>query len=149
MAPKEDDTIELDGARVAAEILKFLPKAHQERLVAAIQERSPEAAAKIEDSFFQLRDITKLPSRIVETLVREVEHRDLVLSMRLAEPEVNDVLERHMSTRKKTMVRGDLTALGEVSEHELLRAKRRVLRKVSQLSFHQTESRKAGRSFLA
>ena len=127
----QDETV--DGARIAADILRHMEPDDQDRLLVAIQRKSPEVAAKLEDSLFNLQSLTALPDRAVQHILREVPIRDVVLSMKAADPEVKEKLWDTMSEYKQQLVREEFAALPATRSTDVHAAQRRIMRKVQEL----------------
>jgi len=127
----EDEKI--DGVRIAADILNKMSSANKERIVKEIQQKHPEIAEKIESNLFNFSDIAELTSQGVQVLIKEVEHDDLVLSLKTASSEVKEVLFNSMTERKQKLVEDDFEALSPVRPVQVEDAQKRILAKLDEL----------------
>jgi flagellar motor switch protein FliG len=110
----KDDTIQIDGAAVAARILGKMPAADRKRIVESIRVLNPESAVKIETIILTqalppitkktsiparasvpakkparpIAEVTSLSDRDLQDILREVPQQDVVLSLKNATPEV-------------------------------------------------------------
>ena len=129
----ENEDEKVNGPRIAAQILKNMKLSSKEKIVKAIEKRSPGLAKSINDNLFRFDDIIELTPQGVQTLVKEVEHDDLVLSLKLASPKAKEVILQNMSERKKNLVESDFESLGQVRKSEVEDAQKRILGVLEQL----------------
>lgn len=123
----------VDGARIAAEILKRMPSKDQKRLVKAIQQESPQIAQKIEKNLFNFDDLTTLTPKSLQILINQVSHQDLVISLKTASEGVKNVLYSNMTDRKRQLVEADFAALTPMRISDVEAAQRRILEKMEEL----------------
>ena len=131
MIRSEDERV--DGPKIAAQILKNMNLSNKEKIVKAIEAREPGLAKKINENLLNFDDILELTPQGVQTLIKEVEHGDLVLSFKLASADVQTLLLRNMSERKKAIVKSDFEDLGPVRKSDAEDAQRRILDKLDDL----------------
>ena len=113
--------------------MKKMPLAQKDKLVKAIQDSSPEIAAKIEQNLFHFDDIADLTPQSVQILLKEVDQKDLVLSLKAASAKVKEALYRNMSQRKRQIVDDDLKVIGQTPLAQVQEAQRRILDKIDEL----------------
>ncbi|MDZ4784805.1 MAG: FliG C-terminal domain-containing protein, partial [bacterium] len=123
----------VDGPRIAAQILKTLRFSHKERLVQAIVAKAPTLARKIVASLFNFDDISELTPQGIQTLIKEVDHSDLVLSFKLTSNTTQKVILENMSERKRNMLQSDFESLPPVKKAEVEDAQKRILTKLDEL----------------
>lgn len=123
----------VDGAKIAAQILSSMKSAHKEKLVNAIQRADPTIAAKIQEKMLRFDDIAELTPPGVQLLIKEVQHSDLVLSLKTAGPAVKEVLFKNMSERKRQTINEDLAALPPTKLSDIEEAQMRIARKLDEL----------------
>jgi len=131
MAEGEDEKV--NGPRIAAQILKSMNLSAKDRIVKTIEARSPRLAQKINENLFNFDDINELTPQGVQTLIKEIDHDDLVMSFKLATSEVKAILIQNMSERKRAMVESDLESMPPVKKLEVEDAQRRILVKLDEL----------------
>lgn len=133
--PEDDKSPDevVDGAGIAAKILNSMRPAARERIVKAIQAAQPEVAVKIEEKLFNFEEISDLQPQSVQILIKEIEHRDLVLSLKTASENVKKVLFENMSDRRRQIVEEDFSALPQVKLRDVEEAQRRIMTKLSAL----------------
>ena len=129
----KDDSEDINGAKIAAQILSRMNRATQERLRRQIEERAPEISVKIEANMFRFDDIADLHGPGVQVLVQNISHQDLVLSLKTASSKVKAKFLENISQRKQQMVEEDVDALGPQTVSEVEDAQRRILVKLDEL----------------
>jgi flagellar motor switch protein FliG len=123
----------VDGASIAAAILSRMPAQDQERLVKAIGAKSPSIAAKLENKLYNFERIADLEDTRVQDLVREVPHRDLVVSLKAAPENVRERILDNMSESKQRLVAEDFSSLPPMRVSDVQAAQRRILKKLEEM----------------
>ena len=119
---------QVNGAKIAADILRAMPTASRERLLKAVETQDPSILVKITDNLFNFNDIASLTSQGIQTLIAAVDQKDLVFSLKTASVEVKEALFANMSERKSRMITEDLQSLGKVKLSEVEECQRRILK---------------------
>ncbi len=135
MAEQDDKSPDevVDGPSVAAKILNSMRPQNRERIVKAIQGANPTLATKIEEKLYNFEEIADLQPTGVQILIKEVEHRDLVLSLKTASEKVKKILFENMSDRRQQIVNEDFANLPQVKLRDVEDAQRRIMQKLSAL----------------
>jgi len=128
-----DDSEEVNGPKIAADILNRMPAEKRKALTEAIQKKSPEAAQKIQESLFNFDDLLNISAQGLQVLLGAISQGDLVLSLKTASNEVRDILFSNMTERKKTQVQEDFALLPPVRLSEVEAAQKRILTKLDEL----------------
>ena len=131
MFEQEDEKV--NGPRIAAEILKKMRISQKEKIVQAIEVKSPALAKKISESLFNFDDIKELTPQGLQTLIKEADYNDLLLSFKLASAEVQGLFLQNMSERKREMLKADFESLPPTKKSEIEEAQKRILMKVDEL----------------
>lgn len=126
-----DETV--DGPGAAAAILNSMRPAQRERIMKAMQQASPEVAVKVEEKLYNFEEVADLQPQGVQILIKEIEHRDLVLSLKTASDKVKKVLFDNMTERRRQIVSEDFAALPQVKLRDVEEAQRRIMIKLSAL----------------
>lgn len=126
-----DETV--DGPGIAAKILNSMRPAQRERIMKAIQEANPTIAVKVEEKLYNFEEIADLQPQGVQILLKEIDHRDLLLSLKTASDKVKSVLFENMTERRKQIVDEDFAALPPVKLRDVEDAQRRIMMKLSAL----------------
>ncbi|MDL1969676.1 MAG: flagellar motor switch protein FliG [Candidatus Desulfofervidaceae bacterium] len=115
------------GLNKVLEIVKKLDKNTVEIMLADLQEIDPELATKVENQLFTFDDLATLDDRSVQTLLREIDTRDLVLALKAASDQLKDLFLRNMSHRAREMILDDMEATGPVRLRDVEAAQQRIV----------------------
>jgi flagellar motor switch protein FliG len=106
------DEEEVGGPKAAADILNFVDRNNEARIIAEIDEMFPDTADAIRNLMFTFEDLKRLDDRSIQTLMKDVPRDQLILSLKTASTDLKDLLFRNMSQRAAGMIQEDLAALG-------------------------------------
>ena len=99
----------------------------------SIESRDKKIAALINKNLISYENISELTSQGVQILIKNIEHKDLVLSLKTASEEVKLALLSNMSERKKIVVEDDFMALPPSKLSEVEESQRRIALKMDEL----------------
>ncbi len=121
------------GIRTAADVLNTMDKNLSRALLISLEERNPELGAAIRDKMFTFDDLGSLQSGALQRILREIEMRDLALSLKT----VGEVLRRKLlaciSKRAAETVHEEMSFMGPVRLREVEAAQGRILEVVRRL----------------
>lgn len=129
-----DEDEKVDGPKVAAAILNRMSPADKTRLMSAIKGKAPNIAKKIEENVLAFEDIATLAPQGIQLLIKEIDHKDLVLSLKDAKEEVKQAILSNMTQRKRTSVEEDLASIASTtSASEAQEAQKNIIRRLDEL----------------
>jgi flagellar motor switch protein FliG len=105
---------EIGGPKSAADILNFVDRNNEDRILTEIEEMHPELAEQIRNLMFTFEDCKKIDDKGIQTVLKEVPRDQLVLALKTASEELRDLLFRNMSQRAAAMIQEDLQNMGPV-----------------------------------
>lgn len=103
-----------DAHEMMAEIFNGLDRQAEGRIMAALEERSHEAAERIRALMFTFDDLKRLDPQGLQVLLRSVEKERLTLALKGAAEEMRELFFRNMTERAAKLLRDDIAALGPV-----------------------------------
>lgn len=103
---------EVSGPKSAADILNFVERTNEERILTEIEEMYPELAEQIRNLMFTFEDVKKIDDKGIQAVLKEVPRDQLVMSLKTASTELKDLLFRNVSQRAAQMIQEDLSAMG-------------------------------------
>lgn len=118
---------EVIGTKSAADILNFVDRNNEERILTEIEEMYPDLSEQIRNLMFTFEDVKKIDDKGIQTVLKEVPRDQLVLSLKTASPELSDLLYRNVSQRAAEMIKEDLAALGPVKKKDVEKAQQGVV----------------------
>lgn len=109
-----NDEEEVGGPKAAADILNFVDRNNEERIITEIEEMYPELAEQIRNLMFTFEDVKKIDDKGIQTILKEVPRDQLVLALKTASESLRELLFKNMSQRAAGMIQEDLSAMGPV-----------------------------------
>lgn len=124
---------EVSGPKSAANILNFVDRTNEERIVSEIEEMYPDLAEQIRNLMFTFEDVKKIDDRGIQTVLKEVPRDQLVLALKTASDELKELLFRNVSQRAAQMIQEDLQAMGPVKVKDVEKAQQGIVDTVRRL----------------
>ena len=122
-----NDEEEIGGAKSAADILNFVERNNEERILTEIEEMYPELAEQIRNLMFTFEDVKKIDDKGIQTVLKEVPRDQLVMGLKTASQELRDLLFRNVSQRAAAMIQEDLSAMGPVKKKDVEKAQQGIV----------------------
>lgn len=123
----------LGGAQPVADMLNYVDKATEERVLSGITEYDPELADSVRSLMFVFEDLAQIDGRSMQVLIREVGKDKWVLALRTASPQLKEKIFTNMSERAGTLLREELESNGPVRLRDVEKAQKDVLDLARQL----------------
>lgn len=124
---------EAGGPKACADILNFVDRNNEERILTEIEEMLPELAEEIRNLMFTFEDVSRIDDRSIQLLLKEVPRDQLVLALKTASAELRDLLFRNISQRAAQMLGEDLESLGPVKLKDVEKAQQSIVDVVRRL----------------
>ena len=118
---------EVGGPKAAADILNFVDRNNEERILVEIEEMYPDLAEQIRTMMFTFEDVKTIDDKGIQTVLKEVPRDQLVLGLKTASDGLRDLLFRNVSQRAAQMIMEDLEALGPVKLKDVEKAQQGIV----------------------
>jgi flagellar motor switch protein FliG len=118
---------DIGGPKSAADILNFIDRTSEERIIAEIEETFPDLAETIRNLMFTFEDIKKIDDRGVQAVLKDVPREQLVLALKTASPELKELIFKNVSQRAAEMIKEDLEALGPVKLKDVEKSQQSIV----------------------
>lgn len=102
------------GVESLAEILNRSDRTTEKAILDGLEMKDPELAEEVRELMFVFEDIIHLDDRSVQRVLREVDTKDLALSLKGAGDDVKEKIYRNMSERASAMLADDMEYMGPV-----------------------------------
>lgn len=119
--------VSLDGVAKAAELLNSTGKTSQELILGFLDTEDPELAEDVRQAMFTFDDLSRVPSRQMRILLREVPGERLVVALKGATDSVLEAVLSGLSARAAALVRDDLETIAHAKKSEVLAARREIV----------------------
>lgn len=107
------------GTEALASILNRTDRMTEKNVIEMLEEETPQLAEDVRSLMFVFEDIVNLEDRSIQRFLREVETKDLALSLKGARDDVKDKILRNMSERAQAILLEDIEFMGPVRAREV------------------------------
>jgi flagellar motor switch protein FliG len=118
------------GVRSAAALLNSLEKNLSQSVLRDLEKRNPELGREIRQKMFTFDDLVLLGPAALQKIMREIDLRDLALSLKSAGAQLKSILLSAVSKRAAAVVHEEISMLGSVPNREIEAAKSRIIQAV-------------------
>jgi flagellar motor switch protein FliG len=124
---------DVGGPKVVADILNLTGSTVEKNVLDQMDGQDPEVAEAVRNLMFVFADISKLTDREIQTLMREVDQKDLVVALKGSAEEMKDKILGNMSERVRTFITEEMEFLGPMRLSEVEEVQLRIVQQVRQL----------------
>lgn len=124
---------EVGGPKSAADILNFIDRTNEERILVEIEEMYPELAENIRNLMFTFEDCKHIDDKGIQVILKEVPRDQLVLALKTTSQDLRDLIFKNVSKRGAEMIMEDLEALGPVKLKDVEKAQQGIVDVVRKL----------------
>lgn len=102
------------GVESLAEIINRSDRTTEKAILDSLEMKDPEIAEQVRELMFVFEDIIHLDDRAIQRVLREVDTKDLALSLKGSNEDVQEKIFRNMSERACSMLKDDMEYMGPV-----------------------------------
>jgi flagellar motor switch protein FliG len=124
---------DVGGPKVVADILNLTGGSVEKNVLDRLDAQDPEVAEFVRNQMFVFEDIQKLTDREIQTILREIEQKDIVIALKAASDEVKEKLLGNMSERIRGFIEEEMDFAGPMRLSEVEEVQLRIVQKVRQL----------------
>lgn len=117
----------LGGVFTAAKVMGFLDRATEVSLLTALDEKDPDLAEEIRHFRFTFEDIIKVDDNGIQAALKEIDQKDLLVSMKTATDELKEKIFSNMSERAGAMLKEDLETLPPTKISDVDKAQKKIV----------------------
>lgn len=121
------------GSKTIAEILNIIETSAEKNILQAIEAEDADLAAEIKNMMFVFDDLVLLDDRSVQRLLKEVETKDLAISLKAASEEVKNKIFSNVSERVSVLIKEEIEFMGPMRLSDVESAQQRVVETVRRL----------------
>lgn len=115
------------GAQLVASILNKSNNANAKAMLESIEEKDFNMSIEIKRLMFLFEDIVLIDDKGIQRILREVDKKDLALSLKVSEEKIREKIFKNMSERAAAVVREELEYMGPVKLKEVESAQMRIV----------------------
>lgn len=107
------------GVDALANILNRADRATERNVIELLEVQSPQLAEEVRELMFVFEDIITLDDRAIQRILREVDTKDLAMSLKGTKEDVKEKVFKNMSERAQAMLRDEMEYMGPVRAKEV------------------------------
>jgi flagellar motor switch protein FliG len=115
------------GLRTAAALLNSLEKNLSKSVLQDLEKRNPQLGREIRQKMFTFDDLILLGPTALQKIMREIDLRDLAMSLKTAGAQIKNILLSAISKRAAASVDEEIAMLGPLRKVEIEAAKGRII----------------------
>ena len=121
------------GLKNAADLLNSMDKNLSQSMLLDLEKRNPELGQAIRQKMFTFEDLALLDSASLQKIMREVDMRDLAVTLKTASEKLKAALLSVISKRAAATVNEEISFLGPIKKRDIEAAQLRIIDSVRQL----------------
>lgn len=107
------------GVESLANILNRADRATERNVIELLEVQDPQLAEEVRELMFVFEDIVNLEDRAIQRILREVDTKDLAMSLKGTKEDVKEKIFKNMSERAQAMLRDEMEYMGPVRAKEV------------------------------
>lgn len=107
------------GVESLASILNHADRVTERNVIELLEVQSPQLAEEVRELMFVFEDIVNLEDRAIQRILREVDTKDLAMSLKGTKEDVKEKIFKNMSERAQEMLRDEMEYMGPVRAREV------------------------------
>ena len=127
------DYTEIGGINYVADIMNNMDRGNEKYIFDELNKKDANLSDEIIKNMFIFEDIVTLDSLSIQRFLREVDSKDLVLSIKGSNKDVSDVLFNNMSTKMADTIRSELEYTHNVRLRDVEEAQQRIVSVIRRL----------------
>ncbi|MCX7969946.1 MAG: flagellar motor switch protein FliG [Negativicutes bacterium] len=121
------------GVEAIVEVLNRVDRATERSILENFEMYDPELAEEIKKRMFTFEDIVLLDDRSLQLVLREVDNKDLALSLKAAPVTVSEKIFRNISKRASEMLREEIEFMGPVRISDVEDSQQKIVNVIRRL----------------
>ena len=121
------------GAKAIAEVLNLIEASAEKNILQSLEAEDPDLAAEIKNMMFIFDDIVLLDDRSIQRLLKEVETKDIAISLKATTEEVKNKIFANVSERVAVMIQEEMEFMGPTRLSDVEAAQGRIVESVRRL----------------
>ncbi|MDU4959911.1 MAG: flagellar motor switch protein FliG [Sporomusaceae bacterium] len=121
------------GVDSIVEVLNRVDRATERTIIENLEVQHPELAEEIKKRMFVFEDIVLLDDRSLQLVLRQVESKDLALSLKASSSEVTEKVFRNMSKRAAEMLKEEIQYMGPVRIRDVEESQQKIVNVIRSL----------------
>lgn len=116
-----------------AQILRVLEKTERLEVLAALDEKDAETAARIRELLYQFEDVLRIQDRSMQKLLGELDSKTLATALKGVSDEIRDKLLNNLSKRARESLAEEIELMGSVPSSQAAQAQKTIVEVIQRL----------------
>ncbi|MCW5939129.1 MAG: flagellar motor switch protein FliG [Fimbriimonadaceae bacterium] len=121
------------GPKALVDLLNRVDRQTERLILDSLTENNPEMADNVKNMMFVFEDIVQLDDRAVQSVLKEVDARELAVALKGVPAEVQEKVFKNMSERAVNMLKEDMEFMGPVKLRAVEEAQQKVVASIRRL----------------
>ena len=121
------------GVKSLANILNRTDRATEKNVIDMLEIRNADIAEGVRELMFVFEDIVKLDDKSIQRILREVDSRDIALSLKGTKDELKEKIFKNLSERAQSMLTEDMEYMGPVRAKDVQSVQGKIVAIIRQL----------------
>lgn len=121
------------GPKALVDLLNRVDRATERLILEGLSENNPELADEVKNMMFVFEDIVQLDDRAIQTLLKEVDMKELATALKGVGMEVQEKIYRNMSERAVNMLKEDMDYMGPVKLRTVEESQQKIVAAIRRL----------------
>lgn len=121
------------GPKALVDLLGRVDRQTERLILDSLSESNPELADEVKNMMFVFEDITQLDDRAVQSVLKEVDAKELACALKGVKPEVQEKVYKNMSERAVNMLKEDMEFMGPVKLKNVEESQQKIVAVIRKL----------------
>ncbi len=121
------------GPKALVDLLNHVDRSTERLIIDSISESNPELAEQVKNMMFVFEDIVQLDDRAVQSILKEVDIKELATALKGTSKDVQDKVFKNMSERATGMLKEDMEFMGPVKLRVVEESQQKVVATIRRL----------------
>ncbi len=117
----------IGGSKSLAAVLNRTSISLSKEILSGIEQKDQDVAAEIKRLMFMFDDIINIQDKDIQKILRDIDRKDLALSLKIADDKLKDKIFSNMSERASDLLKEELQYMGKVKLKEVESAQARII----------------------
>ena len=121
------------GVEAVAEMLNLADRSTEKGILETLEAEDPDLVEQIRRLMFVFEDILLVNDKVIQAVLKEIDHEELALSLKAASDEMKDKIFSNMSERASLLIKEEMEYMGPVRLSDVEAAQQRIVDVVRRL----------------
>jgi flagellar motor switch protein FliG len=123
----------IGGSKSLAAVLNRTSVGLSKEILTGIEQKDPDVAGEIKRLMFMFEDIINIQDKDIQKILRDIDRKDLALSLKIADEKLKQKIFSNMSERASDLLKEELQYMGKVKLKEVESAQARIIDAIKSL----------------